>query len=145
MQSTVMYVIRTVIYVPTLATIQGGGYLLEAPVYTYPYTRTGVQAIVDHGGFAIEKGVVLTAAMWKTRTDPLLSAVKVRSWKALAQQTRSYSLDYSTDTITLYVSKRDPQGRYMTDDAKTRIFPIHTRDALIDAIYDAMTQPLTEE
>ena len=144
MQSTVMYVLRNVIYVPTLVSIQGGGSLPEAPVYTFPYTRTGVKDIVDRGGFAIEKGIVLMAEMWKTRKDPLLSAIKVRSWKALAQQTRSYTLDYSADTIILYISKRDPKGRYMTYDTKTRIFPTQTIEALVDGIYYEMMQPLHE-
>lgn len=118
--------------------MEGGPYVLVEPIYV---VNLGVQEIAE----ALEKVIntghptfpSLTREEWQKRKDPVLKAAGVKSWKALARNGASYTLEWSQDTITLYVSRLDRQGRFETDPAKTRTFPKQTSlETIIEAILD---------
>lgn len=125
-------------YIPTEALMEGGPYVLVEPIYV---VNLDPQEIVE----ALEKVInsghppfpSLTREEWQKRKDPVLKAAGVKSWKALARNGASFTIEWSQDTITLYVSRLDRQGRFETDPAKTRTFPKRTSlETIVEAILD---------
>jgi hypothetical protein len=133
-----VYVRRDKAYVPTLARTDVGVYLTVDPVYT-------VSLSVDELAQAIER--VLSAGNPRIPhptldkidhlPQPVLKAAKVGSWTKLAQGGTSYSILMHPEGATLYFSKLDEKGRFVTDISKTRQFPPATdvRD-IVQAILD---------
>jgi hypothetical protein len=125
-------------YIPTEALIEGGPYVLVEPIYV---VNLDAQEIVEALKKVINTGhpafPSLTREEWQKRKDPVLKAAGVKSWKELARDGASYTLEWSEDTITLYVSRLDRQGRFETDPAKTRTFPKQTSlETIIEAVLD---------
>ena len=124
--------------------MEGGPYVLIEPIYV---VNLAVQEIVEALREAINTGhpafPSLTREEWQKRKDPILKAAGAKSWKELARDGASYTLEWSEDTITLYVSRLDHRGRFETDSAKTRTFPKRTPlETIVEAVfYDIRSRP----
>jgi hypothetical protein len=118
--------------------MEGGPYVLIEPIYV---VNLAPQEIVEALKKAINTGhpafPSLTREGWQKRKDPVLKAAGVKSWKELARDGASYTLEWSEDTIRLYVSRLDQRGRFETDPAKTRTFPKRTPlETIVEAVLD---------
>lgn len=125
-------------YIATEALIEGGPYVAVEPIYV---VNLDPQEIVE----ALKKVITTghptfpspTREEWQKRKDPVLKAAGVKSWKALARNGASYMVEWSNDTINLYISRLDRQGRFEIDPARTRTFPKRTSlETIVEAILD---------
>jgi hypothetical protein len=131
-------------YVPTEAVVEGGPYILVEPIYTVNLTAREViealKSVIDAGHPEFSS---LTHEEWQRRKDPILEVAGVRSWKELAKGGASYTIEWSEDSVTLYVSRLDHKGRFEVDPTKTNTFPRQTPiETIVGAILkDVRSRP----
>ena len=135
MSLTCIYLYKNKLYVPTALSIKGGGSVIDAPIYSYDFSYESIITILNHGGYEIIKNLTLTADFWKNRKDPLLIAMKLKSWNKLAQVSPSYTVAYG-DTTILYTAKLDTKGRYTNDEDKQQSFNITDIDLLAQTLWN---------
>lgn len=126
-------------YIPTEALIEDGGpFVLAEPVHTVNLNaheiEQALQQVIASGHPKLPKP---TREQWQKRRDPVLKAAGVKNWKELARGGASYTIEWSADSVTLYISRLDREGRFETDPAKTRTFPEDTPlSLLVDVVLD---------
>jgi hypothetical protein len=125
-------------YVPTEALIEGGPYVLVEPIHIVDLNiHDIVQALEQVIAAGHPEFPSPTFEEWRKRKDPILKAANVRSWKELAKSGASYTIGWSEDTVTLYISRLDHQGRFEADPTKTRTFPTSTPlELIVEAVLD---------
>lgn len=115
-------------YLAVLAKIEGGPYLMVEPVFTADLTVHSLTAAFEQVIAAGHPQIPSpTKEEMQRRKGPILKAAGVSSWKKLAKNGASYSIEWREDTIILYISRLDRKGRFEVDPAKTRTFPKQTR------------------
>jgi hypothetical protein len=129
-------------YVPTFALIKDGPFLIVEPVYE-------VNPTVEELTEALERVLSTDPAVipeptreeMKTRPDPMLKATGARSWKALAQDSLAYGIDWTGRRLWLALPELDKQGRFAADGAKMEL-PTNTsmRDLAATILEDAQAR-----
>jgi len=125
-------------YLAVLAKVEGGPYLMVEPVFTADLTVDSLTAAFEQVIVAGHPQIPsLTEEEMQKRKDPILRATGVSSWKRLAENGSSYSIEWGEDTIVLYISRLDRKGRFEVDPAKTRTF---ARDTPLPTIVEAILE-----
>lgn len=122
-----IYVWRGKAYLPVLARLESGVFLIIEPVYT---AELNVEALLS----AVKKVLAAghpyrpdpTREEMRRRKDPLLAATKARNWKELARTGASYGITWTDKEIRVDMSRLDKRGRWEWDPTKTRIFSLDT-------------------
>jgi len=125
-------------YIPIQGQIEAGPYLGIESVYT---VNLNVEDIVQAFEQVIAAGhpqiPTPTKEEMQRRKDPILKAAGASSWKTLAKNGASYTIEWQEEAITLYISRLDRKGRFEVDPAKTRTFPKGTPlRAIVEAILE---------
>jgi hypothetical protein len=131
-------------FLPTKAKAGPGTYIEVEPISIVDVTMEAITAMIER---MMEAGhppsPPITKEFWQQRKDPMLAATGVKSWSKLAKDSASYSIDWSQDQITLYMSRLDKKGRFEADPDKTRYFsPDTPLQMIVQAIIaDVATRP----
>lgn len=103
-------------YIPVMAKMVSGGYVVSPPVEIVELTTdqltVGLQRAKDRGNPLVPD---IDASRFQ---DAILLASGARSWKQLARMGASYGIMWDEDTIEIDMSKLDPKGRFVDDPAK---------------------------
>lgn len=123
-------------YLHVEARIKGNGFLAVEPVFVADLTTSSLTAAFEQ---VIAAGHPLIRAPssleMKFRTDPILKASGAKNWDELARHGAGYTITWHQNKITLYISKLDQKGRFISDPIKTKTFPIETPvSQLVDVI-----------
>ncbi|GIK59109.1 MAG: hypothetical protein BroJett015_47720 [Chloroflexota bacterium] len=124
MYSVGIYVYHGKAYLPAQAKFESGIWTDIDPVFTASLNLDELVAAIQN---VIAAGHPIlpepTREEWQRRKDPVLTATKARSWKALAKNGASYSIYQKDDEIRVDMSYTDKKGRWQNDPQKVRIFP----------------------
>jgi len=122
-----IYVWHGKAYLPVQARLESGMWMDLEPVYIADLNTKDLL-------LAIEKVLAAghprlpdpTREEMRQRKDPILKATKAHSWKELARTGAAYSISWTGEEITVYMSRLDKKGRWEYDPEKTRAFPPET-------------------
>lgn len=122
-----IYIWRGKAYLPVVAKLESGAYLIIGPVYTAGLNAEELIA-------AIEKVLAAghprrpdpTREEMRKLKDPVLAATGARTWKELARTGATYDISWTDKEIQVEMYRLDKQGRWEPDPAKRRIFPPDT-------------------
>jgi hypothetical protein len=110
-------------YLPTQSKVGTGTFIEVEPVLVADITVEDLLSALDRLSAAGHPpGPAMTREFWQQRNDPVLAATGAKSWKKLAKDSASYSIEWSQGGITLYMSRLDKKGRFEEDTGKTRLF-----------------------
>lgn len=136
--SVIVY--ETEAVVPTTALTDAGFYFQVEPVACSDLSVIGLTAalreITASGNPHIPS---LTHDEVKQRVDPVLHALKVRSWLALAKKGASFGIFWKDQQTVVSVSRLDKRGRFENDPEHQRRLPA---DAPIEAVAEAIVDDL---
>jgi hypothetical protein len=135
-QAATIYVWHGKAYLPLQGQFESGIWVGLEPVQVAELSKdelvTAIQRVLTAGHPRLPNP---TREEWQRRKDPVLAATKARSWKALARNGASYSIDWTGDKIRVDMSKLDNKGRWVYDVEKVRIFPSDTSlQVIVDVI-----------
>lgn len=83
---------------------------------------------------------------WKNRKDPVLTATKAKSWKAIAKNGYSYGIEWLEQDVCLTFSRLDKRGRWEIDTEKARKYALDTPlDEIVQAILDDLEKKPKDE
>jgi hypothetical protein len=120
-----IYVYQGRAYIPHKAFLDIGVFLDIDPVLVSELSIDGlVPAVMKVLEASVPRLSSPSTEETKSRTYPLLKATGARSWKALAKDGTSYTLEFLDDKINLYMSKLDSRGRWEVDSEKTKSFDL---------------------
>ncbi len=133
-------VYETKAVVPTMALIDAGFYFQIEPVacsdLSVPGLTAALRAITASGNPHIP---AMTHDVFKQRVDPVLHALKVRSWLALTKKGASFAIFWRDQQTVVSVSRLDKRGRFENDPEHERRLPA---DAPIEAVAEAIIDDL---
>lgn len=136
--SVIVYETKAV--VPTTVLTDAGYYLQVEPVACSDLSVSGLTAALRE---ITANGNPPTRALlrdeFKQRVDPVLHALKVRSWLALAKKGASFGIVWKDQHTVVSVSRLDKRGRFETDLEHERRLPV---DAPIEAVAEAIIDDL---
>lgn len=128
-------------YIPTDAKIRGDGHLAVEPIYVTALNVRDLTATIEQKLAAGEEEIAMPSREeFKRRKDPILAATKLKSWKALARDAFSYTIDWHNEAITLYLHALDEKGRFTTTPERTVTYPTGT---LISTMVEAILADAT--
>jgi hypothetical protein len=131
-------------YLAVMAQIEAGPYLDIEPVFTADLTVNSLTSAFEKVIAAGHPKIPTpTKEEMKEREDPILKAARVSSWKQLARGGASYTIEWTKDTILLYISRLDRRGRFEVDPVKTQTFTrdTHLRTIVSAILEDARSRP----
>jgi len=131
-------VYETKAVVPTTALTDAGYYLQIEPAICSDLSLSGLTAALRE---ITATGNPPTRALlrdeFKQRVDPVLQALKVRSWLALAKKGASFGIYWDDEQTVVSVSRLDKRGRFEDDGEHERRLPADTPlEAVAQAIID---------
>lgn len=136
--SVIVYETRAV--VPTTALTDAGFYFQVEPVACSDLSVSGLTAalrgITANGNPHIP---ALTQDEFKQHVDPVLYALKVRSWLALAKKGAGFGIYWEDEQTVVSVSRLDKRGRFEDDSEHERRLPA---DASIELVAEAIIDDL---
>lgn len=122
-----IYVYRGRAYLPVQAIFESGIWVDMEPVFTSALNADELAAAVEE---VIRAGHQTlpepTREEWQQRKDPVLTATKARSWKALARDGAAYAIHKVDDEIRLDMSYTDKKGRWRFSNEKAKTFAAET-------------------
>jgi hypothetical protein len=131
-------------YLPVQARFESGIWADVEPVFTSTLEVNelivAIQKVIKAGHPLLPEP---TREEWQARKDPMLSATKARSWKALAKNGASYSIYQKDDEIRVDMSYTDKKGRWQNDPQKVHLFPRNTslKDIVKIILDDVRSRP----
>lgn len=138
-----LIVFNNTIAVPTMAKTEAGYYLAMDPVYVVePITPCNLETALTNVIRANDLLVpALTTGEFRQSRDPVLAALKVQSWKKLAQTGLSFGIIWFDDRVLVTPSKLDKKGRFADDVLRQRVLPFNvTTQQLADFIIEDLRQ-----
>ena len=95
-------------YISTEGYIPGGPYITIEPVYKVNLEtneiKQAMKKVIAAGHPRLEPP---RGELYDKGKDPILNATGAKSWKALASEGATYTLDWEKDAIKLYMSRLD--------------------------------------
>jgi len=122
-----IYIFQGKAYIPSQVRWHSGPFMDTEPVQVVDISSETLKSVIlDHLNRGCPTIPQPSGEELKARKDPIISATGARSWRQLAQEGASYTIEFGEGGIQLDISRLDPQGRWEYDPEKTNHFPSET-------------------
>lgn len=113
------------VYIPVHAKGEPGGpYVAVEPVIRADLEVTAIaKALAEVAAHGHPLVPSITRAAWDARTDPILRATGVKSWKQVATDSASYGIGWNASGVTISLHALDAKGRFCGDVGRMQFLP----------------------